>query len=535
MLNRNTAIIAFVISFVAGMIIMRSVESKIKKPETGIAKDAASAAPNRPKANEGAARLELFVMSQCPYGVQVVEAVRPLKDKLGADLDLSIDFIGQGASPEALSSMHGPKEVAGDVVQLCAAKYFPEKYLSFIGCQNKNYKEVDKNWEPCAAEVGISSSRIGACLKDGEGKKLLADSFARARERNASGSPTIYLNGKPYEGGRKTNDFLKAICAATDNRAPACGNMVAAKPVNVTVLSDKRCAECDTSRMVEGMKSKISTAVIKTLDYGDADGKKLYDQLKPGNLPVVVFDNTLDGDPDTAAELGSALKQAGEYRYLPVGGEWNPVCMSDKGCEKPECKSALVCRKEVPNRLEVFVMSQCPYGVKALDAMNEVLKNFGDKLEFAVHFIGDGDATKGLTSMHGQGEIDEDLREICAFKHYTKSNKFMDYMWCRNKDIRGTEWKKCAGGSTGIDAKVIETCSTGAEGKKLLEEDFKLAGSMGIGGSPTWLVNGRHKFSGIDAETVRKNVCEHNKGLKGCDAKLTAAQPGAPPEPGCGK
>ncbi|MBI5531589.1 MAG: hypothetical protein HY898_02665 [Deltaproteobacteria bacterium] len=535
MLNRNTAIVAFVVSFVSGMIIMRSVESKIVKPENAIAKDASSAAPARPKANAGAARLELFVMSQCPYGVQVVDAVKPAKDKLGADLDLSIDYIGQGTSPDSLTSMHGPKEVAGDIVQLCAAKHFPDKHLAFTACQNKNYREVDKNWESCANEVGISSSRIGSCLKDGEGKKLLADSFARARERNASGSPTIFLNGKPYEGGRKTNDFIKAVCAATDGKPAACQNIQAAKPVNVTILTDKRCTECDTSRMAEGLKSKISTAVVKTLDYGDADGKKLYDELKPGNLPIVVFDKTIDGDPDSMAELAPALKTAGEYKYLPVGGEWNPVCMAEKGCEKPECKNALICRKEIPNHLEVFVMSQCPYGVKALDAMSEVLKNFGDKLEFVVHFIGDGDATKGLTSMHGQAEVDEDLREICAVKHYPKANKYMDYIWCRNKDIRSADWKKCTGGTTGIDTKVIETCWTGAEGKKLLEEEFKLASALGIGGSPTWLANGRHKFSGVDAETVRKNICEHNKGLKGCDAKLTAAQPGAPPEQGCGK
>lgn len=535
MINRNTAIVAFVVSFVAGMVVMRSVESKLVKPEAGIAKDAASATALRPKANEGAPRLEMFVMSQCPYGVQVVNAIKPVADKLGKDLDLSIDFIGQGSTVDSLTSMHGPKEVAGDIVQLCAARYFPDKYLDFIACQNKNYREVDTNWESCASEAGISSSRIGSCLKDGEGKKLLLESFKRAQQKNATGSPTIYLNGSSYKGGRRTNDFLKAVCAEAGNKPPACQSLPEPKPVNIIVLSDKRCAECDTSRMIEGMKGKIPTAVIKTVDYSDDDGKKLYDQLSPGNLPVVVFDSSLDNDPDSKQELEGSMKQAGSYKYLPIGGEWNPVCMSEKGCEKPECKAALQCRKEEPGKLEVFVMSQCPYGVKALDAMQEVLKNFGDKLSFTVHFIGDGDAAKGLTSMHGQAEVDEDLREICAVKHYPKNHKFMDYMWCRNKDIRSSDWQKCTGGTTGIDTKTIDTCWSGKEGKKLLEDSFKLAQSLGIGGSPTWIANGKYKFSGVDAETVRKNVCEHNKGLKGCENKLTAAQPGAPADPGCGK
>ena len=150
-----------------------------------------------------------------------------------------------------------------------------------------------------------------------------------------------------------------------------------------------------------------------------------------------------------------------------------------------------------------------------------------------MQFIGDGFAAGGLTSMHGQAEVDENLREICAVKHYAKKNKFMDYIWCRNKDIRSAEWKKCTGGTTGIDTAVIQKCSEGEEGKKLLEASYKVASSMGIGGSPTWLANNKHKFSGIDAETIRKNLCDHNSGLKGCENKLTG-NAGAPPPGGCG-
>jgi len=109
----------------------------------------------------------------------------------------------------------------------------------------------------------------------------------------------------------------------------------------------------------------------------------------------------------------------------------------------------------------------------------------------------------------------------------------MDYIWCRNKDIRSSEWQSCTG-SNGIATAKIKSCFEG-EGKKLHEEDIKIANSLGIGASPTWLVNGRYKFSGIDAETIRKNVCEHNPGLKGCENKLSAAGPGASPQGGCGQ
>jgi hypothetical protein len=53
--------------------------------------------------------------------------------------------------------------------------------------------------------------------------------------------------------------------------------------------------------------------------------------------------------------------------------------------------------------------------------------------------------------------------------------------------------------------------------------------------SPTWLANNKFKFSGVDPETIKSNLCAHNK-LKGCENKLSgqaAPAPGAK-QPGCG-
>jgi hypothetical protein len=177
--------------------------------------------------------------------------------------------------------------------------------------------------------------------------------------------------------------------------------------------------------------------------------------------------------------------------------------------------------------------------VKGLDAMKEVVDNFkkaGDPIDFAVHYIGDGDAAS-LTSMHGAGEVAEDIREECAIQHYGKSLKFMDYVWCRDKAIKDTNWESCTGGSTGIDAAVIKKCAEGDEGKQLVAKSFAESKAAGIGASPTWLANNKYKFSGIDAQTIKTNLCAHNPKLAGCDATLTgqaAPKPGGAKEPGCG-
>jgi len=67
-----------------------------------------------------------------------------------------------------------------------------------------------------------------------------------------------------------------------------------------------------------------------------------------------------------------------------------------------------------------------------------------------VHFIGGIEGDK-LTSMHGQGEVDEDLREICAATKYDKNHQFTKYLACRSKDyIAARRGRGCAK-SAGMD------------------------------------------------------------------------------------
>ncbi len=490
--------------------------------------------------NPGAVKAELFVMSQCPYGVQAEAAFEEAYTKLGADLDLRVEYIGKTGPGGELSSMHGPKEVFGNLLQVCAMKH-TSKWFEFIKCQNKDWKNIEVGWEACAKQVGASAEKIGACAKGAEGQQLLATSFKLAEQKEASGSPTIFIAGKEYQGGRRPTDIMRAICGAYEgNRPSACNDIPELPKVNVTVIGDKRCGEdCDTVSLEGQIKSTIGAPVITSLDYSDPAAKKLFDSIKPATLPAVIFDKTLEDDEEASANLAKALMTRGEYKVATVG-EWNPVCADDGGCKLDECKDKLQCKPETPKKLEVFVMSQCPFGVKGLDAMKEVLANFdkaGEKLEFVVHYIGDDDATKGLTSMHGQPEVDEDMRQVCAMKHYDKDRKYLDYVWCRNKDYKSANWEACTG-SNGIDAAVIRKCFEGKEGKELLAKSFGVSNANGFGASPTWLVNGKFKFSGIDAETIKTNVCAHNK-MKGCENKLTgqapAASNGGGQAPGCGE
>ncbi|HEY2517519.1 MAG TPA: thioredoxin domain-containing protein, partial [Polyangiaceae bacterium] len=398
-LHPVVAIVGFLTCFVAGAGIMWGVDTRFLGSKASITADTAGASAK--KVSAGAVHVDLHVMAQCPYGVQAEAAFKDVVAKLGPDLDLNVEYIGQNQAGEP-SSMHGPNEVKGDLLQVCAKKYAPEKAFDFILCQNENSKEVATNGAACATKLGAPAGKITACAESQEGKDLLLASFKRSQDKGASGSPTIFIAGQKYEGGRKPTDFVKAICnGASDKKPAACANIPESPKVNVTILSDKRCgADCDSSRLEGSIRGVVGSPVVTNVEYTSPEGKQLFGSLGPAMLPAAVFDSTLDADKDAVAALSRGLKDAGSHRVLSAGA-WNPSCADDGGCKLDACKSTMQCRQEVPKKLDVFVMAQCPYGVKGLDAMKEVTDNFkkaGEKIDFAVHYIGDGDASS-LSSM----------------------------------------------------------------------------------------------------------------------------------------
>lgn len=500
--------------------------------------------------------VEFYVMSKCPYGVQVEDMFTPVMDELGDYVDLHIDYI---ATPDGdnFKSLHGQPEVDGNIVQLCAMKEHPQpkKYLKFIGCQNKKYKEIPNNWEKCASDSGLNIDAITKCKDGPDGKALLAASAKKALDRQARGSPTIYIGGEAYKGGRSKTDFMRAICAKLSKLPKACAALPEPVLVEAVVLTDKRCKDCKIDGLEGNLKARFFPKLqVEQIDYNSKEGQKMYKDLDLKYLPAWAFKKGCE-KAEKFSMISKWMKEKGEYRILKgLPSKFDPtaeICDNKKDdtgngkvdCADDTCKSTMTCRPEKKNALSLFIMSECPFGLKAVDSMYDVLENFkGQGLDFDIHYIADKTAD-GFRSLHGQSEVDEDIRQLCAKSLYPKAGKtghplYLSYIWCRNKAIssrdkdRKADWGKCV--KDGMKKKAIEACATGAKGKKLLEEDLKIAKQLQVSGSPTWLANNRVKFSGIASDAIKTNICKHNPGLKNCDVKLNTKS-GVPASASCGQ
>ena len=432
-------------------------------------------------------KVEFYVMSKCPFGTQVEEGIKPVLDEIGDRVDFQLDFIATENSPGQFDALHGEPEVKGNIVQLCAIKHHPEarKYMGFIACQNKNMRGIPEGWEACAGEAGLDVAKIKSCADGADGKSLLSASAKRAQARQASGSPTIFIANEAYQGGRAKNDFMRAICGKmAAPKAEACTKIPEPVLVNATVLTDKRCVACGAS--TQGIESTLRGRFfpklnVRTVDYASPDGKKLYDELQLKHLPVWLVDEAATKS-DQWSMIARWMTKRGAYWQLQIPATFDPkaeICdnkIDDTAdgkidCDDTTCVNELSCRPEKKQQVDVFVMSQCPYGVQALNATKEVLANFKGAVKFDVHYIAEEapNSPSGFTALHGDPEVLENIRQLCAKKYYGRNNKYLDYIWCRNQDIRSDKWEGCA--KDGIAAATIKRCAEGKEGKEMCIRD----------------------------------------------------------------
>lgn len=174
-------------------------------------------------------RVELFTMSQCRYCLPAEAALHEVASTLGDDVKIEINYVGKVDSSGALSSMHGPDELAGDLAQVCVAK-LSKKIFDFIVCQNQDNKAIAQNWRTCAPSAGVPVDKLEACMTGTEGKELLAASFRATNAKGISAAPTIFVAGAKHKGPRHKDDLMRAICAAYTSAKPAACATVSEAP-----------------------------------------------------------------------------------------------------------------------------------------------------------------------------------------------------------------------------------------------------------------------------------------------------------------
>lgn len=187
-----------------------------------------------PKADKP--KVELFVMSYCPYGTQAEKGILPVANLLKDKIDFNIRFVYYSMHPTS-------GEVEENLRQYCIQKEQKPKFNAYLECFLKEGKSQE-----CLSEAGIDMSKLNTCytktdndygvLKNKNDKTLwLSGNYPLFNvdkdlneKYNIAGSPTLVINGVQVSSDRSPSAYLDVICQAfNDENVPEeCGTSLPA-------------------------------------------------------------------------------------------------------------------------------------------------------------------------------------------------------------------------------------------------------------------------------------------------------------------
>ena len=153
-------------------------------------------------------KVELFVMTHCPYGTQAEKGFIPAMKELGSNVDAKIRFVHY--------FMHGDKEETETYNQICIREEMSSKYIDYLSC----FLE-DSDSARCLTKVGIDKLALDNCVKNKAKGYYKIDSDL-SNKYGVEGSPTLVINGVQVSGGRSPDAMLKSMCSAFNKPASAC-------------------------------------------------------------------------------------------------------------------------------------------------------------------------------------------------------------------------------------------------------------------------------------------------------------------------
>jgi len=166
--------------------------------------------------------VELFVMSQCPYGTQMEKGLIPVINTLKNKADIQIKFVDY--------SMHGPVELKEELNQYCINKEQPKKYISYLSCFLQAGDTAS-----CLSSAKIDTGELNLCtaktdkqfsVTTGTEKKGSFPVVNLYKADNAkysiAGSPTLIINGVESQSNRDSASLLSAVCGAFTTQPAEC-------------------------------------------------------------------------------------------------------------------------------------------------------------------------------------------------------------------------------------------------------------------------------------------------------------------------
>ncbi|MBM3256265.1 MAG: DsbA family protein [Candidatus Moranbacteria bacterium] len=269
--------------------------------------------------------------------------------------------------------------------------------------------------------------------------------------------------------------------------------------IDVTVVNDENCKECEAESAILALKSAIPTIVPKQIGVNSEEGEKLLKKTGSKAIPVFVFTKTIEksevfpkiqnvlSEKDGLYVLDtSVLGVAGKYTELPPFESKNQEVLGN-----PEAKISII----------EFSDFQCPYCKVFYESLDKLLKEGDYKNKVKVSF-------KHLPlSFHAQSN-NAAMAAECA----GEQNRFWDMynlLYSKQNDWQGSEGTakfKTYAVSLKLDTAKFNQCMDTNKLQGDIDTDKELAKEYNISGTPAIFVGDEFISGAIQYEELKSKV-----------------------------
>lgn len=173
-------------------------------------------------------KVELFIMSHCPFGTQIEKGMLPVWKLLKNDIDFEIKFVYYAMHPSQ-------GEVEEQLNQYCIQKEQKDKFYDYLTC----FLEKGKGSE-CIESIKIDKTKLASCVKTtddtykvtenlNDESKWLSGRFplfnihkSDNEKYSIAGSPTLIINGVDAQAPRDSASLLDLVCSSFNTAPELC-------------------------------------------------------------------------------------------------------------------------------------------------------------------------------------------------------------------------------------------------------------------------------------------------------------------------
>jgi len=268
--------------------------------------------------------------------------------------------------------------------------------------------------------------------------------------------------------------------------------------IELNVVNDDECEECNVDELMLSLRKIMPTILTNKVDYNSPEGEKMIEEMGITSLPALVFSKEVE-DSEIFTQAQAAFLEKNDKYMLDLNQVGIPV---GKYLVTPDTENAAIKygSDDAKVKLVEFSDFQCPYCQMFQKTVDEVVKEYGDKVQFVFKNL-------PLDSIHPRSKAAAMAAE-CA----NEQGKWLEYAdkLFTNQKVWGEEEDNKTfisyASQLKLDVAQFKQCVNDEKYKENIDKDLAEADEIGISGTPAIFVNGKSKSGAIQASELKAMI-----------------------------